>query len=293
MKTILIATDFSDRALHAAQYAYMIATKLGADVVICNALEIPQEIPQAGAMGYSVEQYENIAYDREEELKRMKKHFEHEDHTAGFHPKIDCIFEYGGLTSLIEKITTESEIFLMVMSTHNEQFLTTLMLGNHTRRMINASKVSLLLVPEKASCSIPQKIGLAIDFEKFQEDFQKINDMVNLSKSLEAQLLLAHIFNNQAYSKAEENADRKLFADLAIKLDYDKLEYKLFKNNNNHLQSGLSWLCSNENLDLLVMIHRKHGFLSRLFNGSETQSIANTITIPLLVITDDHYHPSN
>jgi nucleotide-binding universal stress UspA family protein len=287
MKTILIATDFSKRALHAAQYAYILATKLGADVIICNALEIPQEIPQAGVMGYSVEQYENIGYDREEELKRMKKHFEHEDHTAGFRPKIDCIFENGGLTSLIDKITKESEILLIVMSTHNEHFLNTLLLGNHSRRMINASRVSLLLVPEEVSCSIPQRVGLAIDFEKFHEDFQKINDVVTLAKSLEAELLLAHIFNNDAYSKTEENADRKLLTDLAIKLDYDKLQYKLFKNNNNHLQSGLSWLCKNENLDLLVMIHRKHGFLSRLINGSETQSIASTITIPLLVIAGD------
>jgi nucleotide-binding universal stress UspA family protein len=293
MKTILIATDFSAKALHAAQYAYTIAKKLGADIIICNALEIPQEIPQAGVMGYSIEQYENIGYDREEELKKMKKHFEHEDHTAGFRPKIDCIFEYGGLTTLIKKITSESEIFLMVMSTHNEHFLTTILLGNHTKRMINASEVSLLLVPENVSCCVPQRIGLAIDFKRFQEDFEDISNLVTLTKSLEAELLLAHIFGNDAYSKEEENTDRKLLADLAIKLDYDKLEYKLFQNNNNHLQSGLSWLYKNEHLDLLVMIHRKHGFLSRIINGSETQNLANSITIPLLVIPGDHYHPSN
>jgi hypothetical protein len=48
MKTILLATDFSESSKDAARYGYALACQIKAKVVIVNAMIIAAEIPQTG-----------------------------------------------------------------------------------------------------------------------------------------------------------------------------------------------------------------------------------------------------
>jgi len=43
MKTLLIATDCSANAWHAAEYGYRLASHLGANLILCNAFIVPVE----------------------------------------------------------------------------------------------------------------------------------------------------------------------------------------------------------------------------------------------------------
>jgi len=44
MKTILVLTDFSINADHAAHYALKLAQRIGANLLLCNMYELPQDI---------------------------------------------------------------------------------------------------------------------------------------------------------------------------------------------------------------------------------------------------------
>jgi nucleotide-binding universal stress UspA family protein len=48
MKTFLVATDFSANARHAAEYGYSIAKQIKANIILCNAVIVPAEMPQSG-----------------------------------------------------------------------------------------------------------------------------------------------------------------------------------------------------------------------------------------------------
>ena len=48
IKKILIATYFSDRATHTAEYGYLSTKQLKAGVFLCNAIVIPAEVPVSG-----------------------------------------------------------------------------------------------------------------------------------------------------------------------------------------------------------------------------------------------------
>ena len=60
MKKILIATDFSANAAHAAKYGYAIASQIKADVVLCNAFIVPAEVPQAGMLVWPQLEYDEL-----------------------------------------------------------------------------------------------------------------------------------------------------------------------------------------------------------------------------------------
>jgi nucleotide-binding universal stress UspA family protein len=53
------------------------------------------------------------------------------------------------------------------------------------------------------------------------------------------------------------------------------------------VNAWLSWLTENTDLDMLVMVDRKHGFLSGFFKGSHTQQLARYSIIPLLVFPEE------
>jgi nucleotide-binding universal stress UspA family protein len=98
MKTILCLTDFSSTANHAANYGYFIAKDLGAEIILCNIINVPAEIPQYEVVLWPIDHYEKLEAESLEALKKLKKKFEHEDHTSGFHPPISCIYKTGIVT---------------------------------------------------------------------------------------------------------------------------------------------------------------------------------------------------
>jgi hypothetical protein len=48
MKKFLFPIDFSDNAKHALYYGYSLAKQVKANVIICNVIIEPAQIPQAG-----------------------------------------------------------------------------------------------------------------------------------------------------------------------------------------------------------------------------------------------------
>ena len=68
-----------------------------------------------------------------------------------FQPAIHCISEVGAVTEVIKEIADKDDVALIVMGTHGSGMLDSLLMGNHSRRMIDATKCPLLLVPSSAA----------------------------------------------------------------------------------------------------------------------------------------------
>ena len=72
MKTLLIPTDFSANAKHAVEYGYNLAKQIKANVMLCNAVIVPAEMPQAGFVIWPMEEYDVLMDDSADELKKLK-----------------------------------------------------------------------------------------------------------------------------------------------------------------------------------------------------------------------------
>jgi len=174
MKKILVPTDFSANATHAAEYAYQLARQLKADVVLCNAVTIPAETPQAGLVVWPMEESAVLLDDCEEELKRLKASLQQHDRTEKFRPSVTFSEEAGTLTDVVNRIAASRKIDIVAIGTHASDGLSTVLLGDHSREMIDNGLRSLLLVPPGARFTPIKKIALAIDPAFAESDLEEV-----------------------------------------------------------------------------------------------------------------------
>jgi nucleotide-binding universal stress UspA family protein len=284
MKKILIATDFSANAAHAAKYGYAIASQIKADVVLCNAFIVPAEMPQAGTLVWPQLEYDELLESSASELKQLQEELRQNLSDSSFAPEIICRSEIGGVVDVIKEITGKTDVELTVIGTHGAGKLDTFLVGNHSRHMINNTKGPLLLVPASARLKPIKKVAFATDLNDPERDVKAIYALIPLLKKLNAELLLTHIYNGDDPTFKFKQHIQQLLVELSNKANYPNIFYRIV--NSDKAERGLDWLCDHGHVDVLAMVHRKQDFLEKILIGSHTQKMADHINIPLLVIPE-------
>ncbi|MBC7695190.1 MAG: universal stress protein [Burkholderiales bacterium] len=282
MKTILIATDFSDGATHAANYGYLLAQQIKANVVLCNAVSVTAELPQAGLSVWPKDSYESLLQASIDDTDQLKSDLEIFSVISDFRPLISCINQEGTIQTVVETLITTQTIDLIIMGTHGSRGLNSFMLGNHTRGMIDEAQQPILFIPPAAKIKKVKKIAFAADFKYPKKDLVSFYSVLALARLLDAEVVLTHIYNEKHNSPEFNDWAKQSLIELRESSDYEAITYKFLQNE--ETDSGLNLLCEQENIGLLAMVHRQHNFFDALINGSKTQQMAEDISIPLLVL---------
>lgn len=282
MKTLLFPTDFSKSATHAAEYGYQLAMQIQANVILCNAITIPAEVPQAGVLVWPMEESDVLMHDSSIELTRLKKILIKMETDTGFKPVITCMDQAGLMTDVINGIARNQKVDLVVMGTHGNGGLSTFLLGNHSRNMIDKTITPLLLIPPMAKYSPVKKIAFATDFKQPENDLKSIFELIPFARQLNAEILLTHIYNDEHLPHDFQAWLERFMVELSNKADYPHIYYRMVKDKD--LQSGLEWLSEHGDIGMLAMIHRSHNFFESIFRGSNTQKMASHIPVPLMVL---------
>ena len=285
MKKILIATDFSVNATHAAEYGYTIASQVKADVILCNAFIVPADMPQAGTLVWPQFEYDELLEGSASELRQLKAELEKKVNNGSFSPEVTCRSEIGAVADVIKEIPGKTEIELTVMGTHGAGKLDTFLVGNHSRHMINNTKSPLLLVPAAAAIKPIKKVAFATDLRDPERDLNAVYELIPLLKRLNAELLLTHIYSGDDPTCEFNQHIKELLVQLSNKANYPNIFYRIVSSNK--AERGLDWLCDHGHIDILAMVHRKHDLLDRILIGSHTQKMADHINIPLLVVPEN------
>jgi nucleotide-binding universal stress UspA family protein len=134
---ILVATDFSPHARHAADVAVAFAEKLGAEVMLVHALSLPA-LAYAAGLSWPVAELEQDAGKALDEAASVLK---------GRCPKVNVSLRFGPPAEEILAAAREHDSGLVVMGTHGRQGLSRLLLGSVAERVVRASPVPVLTVP--------------------------------------------------------------------------------------------------------------------------------------------------
>lgn len=277
-------TDFSANATHAAEYGYYLAKQMMADIILCNAITIPAEVPQAGVIVWPMEEIDMLQKDSDEELKKLYDHLIKHKKAEGFHPAVTMVNECGTLPDVVNNIINTQYADLVVMANHHSDGLSTLLLGNHTSKMINCATQPLLLVPGEVKFTPIKTIAFAIDLENAESDLEEVYKLIPLAKRLNAGILITHIHDEKYQTAALKKHMGDLLTELSSNANYAKISYRVVTSGN--IEKGLTWLCEHAQIDMLAMHHRQHGFFDWITNSSHTQKMAGHLSIPLLVFTD-------
>lgn len=281
MNTILIATDFSVNAGHAAEYGYYLAQQLRAKMLLCYAMNLTAEIPQTGITAWPADVYDDFTNDAKDELAKLRYRLIAKGNLGGYQPEVICIQDAGLVTDVINETAVVNQADLIISGVHGNDTLETLMIGNHGRKLIDAARRPLLLVPSGATTAPVRRIALGCDFTETENDLPLIEETARLAKDLNAELIVAHV-DTPKDTPGYMLDGKHLIDELIHKLAYSKISFTVVTGK--HVEKGLGWLVQDGRIDMLAVVHRDHGFLEQLFKGSFTQKIARQLTVPLLVL---------
>jgi nucleotide-binding universal stress UspA family protein len=285
MKSLLIATDFSVNARHAAEYGYFLASQLKKNIILCNTFLVPAEAPQSAMIAWPLVEYNALNEESAKELKDLKDALLKNHHEFGFKPVIKWANEPGLLADTLNTFIDEGNIEMTILGTHAHNGLDALIMGNHSRKMIDAAKGLLMLVPSSAKISAIEKIAFATDFSDPEQDLEIIYKLIQTIRPLNAELLVTHITNESWPGTKLRKSLEQFLTEISNKADYPKIYYRIVRSDK--AEKGLEWLCDHGQVDVLAMVHRDHGILKEIISGSHTKKMADIINIPLLVIPEN------
>ena len=281
MDTILLLTDFSDNALHAAQYACTIARQLGYQrIVLHHAYEVMVPVAPGIAIGQvnnSIESTYDPEYDRImreanlktlEELKAGLAHFAGEDLT------LECSTSSLDLANGTADAIENYGASLVMMGVTGTDGLDRMLLGSNAARVMESAVCPVLLVPLEAPIQPVRRITLACDLRHIDETIP-LAELEEILDGFQAPLTVLKV----GEVKPEDQAGADF---LHMLLERYQPTFDLVENKDT--VNGIMEHASLQTTSMVIVIQRKHGFFRDLFHKSVTNKLADQTRIPLLVL---------
>lgn len=280
MKTVLMLTDFSANASHAAKSSLMLVEKLHADIFLYNAYDDLPMIPAYTGGPWVVDEFsfrKNESIVGLTQLSIQIKHLITSFCTDDYKPKIDYQSEDGSLGNNIPSIIQEKDVALIIMGTSTNSTLNHFFFGSDTLSVIEHSSCPVLVIPPKSEMKKIKKVTLATAFEL--SDINAITYLVGLGKTLCFELEIVHV---SLLEESENPAKEKAIYSHVDAIKQTNVTYQQIRGKD--VINRLNRLCKDNESDMLVLVHYRHGFFSNIFNKSTTEKALVNHHIPLMII---------
>ena len=271
MQTIIVATDYSEEAQNALDYAACLARQSNSKIALYNSYRI--SVHAANGL-ISPETITKLVQENREKLKqtaaRISKKYQI---PVEYYTKYCTVEE--GLNELAEQI--RADMVIMGMRSNRLEYK---LFGNTTISVIKNAYFPVLVVPEGATYKNLEKILFACDYHTISENALEI--LKQLALKFNAELQILHIGTTSLATT--DFALKKAVLDeieRALKgLNYSFCEMEEEEDVERGIIKGLREFGA----DMLLMAHHKKGFWSSIFNKSRTREMALKVEIPLLAL---------
>jgi nucleotide-binding universal stress UspA family protein len=280
MKTVLILTDFSDNAEHAAISSSTMIEKLQTEVFLYHTY---YDSPLIGAYARGsmiIDEFSLLQKESVIKLNRLAVHLRTtiiHSSINNFHPKIDYQSGEGSLGNNVAAILKEKEIEMIVMGVSARSTVHNLFFGSDTLSVIENSSRPILIIPKKSELQKIRKVTLATAFEL--QDLNAIAYLVELSKVLGYDLEIVHV---SLQGQTENQVKGKAIQSHIKAIQQNNISYREIHGKD--AIKRLNNLCTENGSDMLALVHYQHGFFSNIFRRSNAEQAVLSHRIPLMVI---------
>ena len=268
METIILPTDFSPVATNAMNYAVDMAMELNASLLLFHVYQIPvsynsntEEVIPLPVI--DINELEKI---NKERLSSLKEEIEHV--TSG-KIKIFTQLKIGVLVNELEALCETVHPFAVVMGNKGAGLIERLLVGSSALSTIRHLNWPVLIVPPGAAFKGLQKIGYTCD-SKNVSDTTPVDILKEWNKALGAELEILNVNNNK------DSLDKRSREQEAV--------MKFFFTNNQDIEKGVHEFAESNNVDLLIVVPKKHNLLENLFQKSHSKELVFHSHIPILSV---------
>ncbi len=281
MIRILLPTDFSDNAYHAIRYASLIFKERASTFYLLNTY-MPASYA-VGSMPNNVSALEMEEIMRENSMKRLdkiEKQLKKDLHITKHEFKKVSAFNF--LTNEISKLVKQEAIDYVIMGTQGATGAQEIFIGTQTMNTIKKAKCPVLAVPELAALEIPKKILFPTDFRLDTTD-KSLAYLKQICDANNSQILFLHVDHGESLDESQRKAKEELhkyFQAYNPQFHFD-MDINLIDAVNVYQEKF--------NINLLAMVHNKHGFFSNLLFKHTVNQFAYHTKIPFLVLPSKTY----
>lgn len=271
MRTIVIPTDLSAISMHSLNYGIDMAIALKATVRLFYVYNVPVTMAEVPVMLMSVEELEKNAETQMADLKRKVEHV-----VSGRIP-VETETKLGDVVDEIANLCERIHPFAVVLGAQAPTGINALF-GSTTLSAIRRLTTPIITVPNgKEYGTGIRKIGFACDFTDMK-DTTVAPIIIECVKAFNAELHVLNVFISDS-RKVRETPEFNSIKDLLKEVNpyFDFI-------NSTDLEEGINEFADKNNLDLLIIIPRKHKLLEGIFKRSTSRSLVNRSHIPVMCI---------
>lgn len=268
METIIVATDYSEEANNAMEFAAALAAGTGAGILLFNSFQLPAHLPPTAVTSAEKEKMlaENRAFLEDLAMKIAAKY----GITAEAQTSLTFVAEE------LDKLVRDYDAGLVVMGMwKNAQ--DDAIFGNTTTFVIDHASFPVLVVPEGLQFKDINKILYSWDPEIVSAS-GSLSIIKNLARTFSAQVQVLHVMKEPEAEKGKGNpppGPGQIPQGI-------RPAYRITAEEG--IAEGIERGVLDYGADLLVMVPRKNRFRDALNYESHTRAMALKTRVPLLAI---------
>jgi nucleotide-binding universal stress UspA family protein len=271
MKTILVATDYSDNAHGALQYAAALAAQIKAKIVLFNAYQMPVHAANTLLTPAAVDGLIDVNRQRLEKIARQT--------SEAFDIEVSSLSKIAYLEEVLNEVVEEANASLVVVGMHENNW-SDFVFGNTALSAIRTSKKPVLVVPENAPVQNINRILFAMDETCIhsQNSFQELREIAG---KLNAETEVFHVALAQVQGSTEPIFS---LSNNQVETALQPIEHSYKEKVAANVVTGIVQEIKDYQADLLAVVAGKPGFWKRMLYQSTTRELALVSRIPLLVL---------
>ncbi len=283
MKNILILTDFSENATHAAFAGVRLAKNLHANILLFNS-NTPQAVTPIYAGGPTV--VDEINFKEEENKEKLKKLADSlkpfiEEGKDDWKPSIHCEEGLGALAYQVRNIIDAKNIEMVVMGAREGSRLDHFFTGSETFSVIDHASRPVLVMPRDTSLNNLHSVVFATNFA--EPDVKAIQHLAGLGLVFNYHLEVVHI-NSVPDDDITKEIRKSQFTKHIQRLRYPHVTVHELHGKN--IVNRLNRLCEEKNAGLLAFTHYRDSFFSRLLHQSTAREALAKQKVPMLIFPE-------
>ncbi len=273
METILVATDFSDAANNAADYAVELAKLFTAKIALVNTYNLPYSTYETGTSGDLINVLQEASAGG---LQHLKKRIE-QNNKHNF--EIECFSDFGFAENMIIETANKINADLIVIGISGEGgLIKERLIGSTAIKVVRNTDIPVFIIPDKAKYHPIHKISFACDLNKTEE-----SDLVYVSRYF-GKLFNAELEIINVEEPGEEFSEEKSKTYAVLNKKLESIPHKSVFITEKHAGKALEDYFTDHPTDLVIVNPHKHNLFHNLFSHSISKELAFHCKVPLLCI---------
>jgi nucleotide-binding universal stress UspA family protein len=274
MKTIIAPTDFSIVSLNAVNYAADLAAATGNKLLLVHTVQLPVVYGEVPVAADTIDQ---LVADAEKHMELLREQLR-----LRVRAMVEIQTEVsarGGVVAQLEEYCRAINPVFVVMGSQGSTGIERLLFGSNTIGALKDLTSPVIVVPAGAAFGTIKKIGFACDLKKVATT-APVAELKAMVREFNAQLHIIHVNADDDITYPPELISE---SEVAHEL-FEELNPVYHFLNNTDVDEALNDYAVKSQLDLLVVVPRRHDIFEKLVHRSHAKNLVLHTHIPVLSI---------